>query len=208
MAEEVKKQEVQEESKPVEQVRTVSSDGHVKVWGKEEEAQKTSKSKQWLILGIPLLLVVAAIYFFTSPSLFGERQQDTSTAILVESPEGNSPPPLVVKKVPSVPLQPVETVPAVSPTVAPTPPPPPKSPLEQASEKLDGYEIPYYKSTTRFVFTVRPENIKKLEKSTNGYSTWTATIRGVGKDGMPLIWLLFLDDEFGVVDKAKMTQSN
>ncbi len=208
MVEEVKKQEVQEESKPVDQVRTVSSDGQVKVWGKEEEAQKDSKYKKWLTVGIPLLLIVAVIYFFTSPSLFGERQQDTSTVILVGNQERNSPPPQVVAKVPSVPAQPVETTPAVTPTVAPTLPPPPKSPLEMASEKLDGYEIMYYRDTIRLNFTIRPDNIKKLEKSTNGLSTWTATVRGVGRDGMPLIWLLFLDDNFGVVDKAKMTQSN
>lgn len=203
MAEEVKKQEVPEERKPVDPVRAVSSDGQV-----GEEAQKSSKSRKWLMLGIPLLIVVAAVYFFVLPSLFGEREQaDASTVIMVES-EGSGPPPMVVTRVSPVQAQPTETAPVVSPTVAPTLPPPPRSPLEQASEKLDGYEIPYYKSTTRSVFIVRPENIKKLEKSNNGYSTWTATIRGVGKDGMPLIWLLFLDDDFGVVDKAKMTQSN
>ena len=207
MVEEVKKQEVPEESTPVDPVKTVSSDGQVKVWGKEEEAQKNGKSKQWLILGIPLLLIVAAIYFFVLPSIFGERQQaDTSTVILVGNQERNSPPPQVVAKVPSVPAQPVDTTPAVTPTVAPTPPP--KSPLEMASEKLDGYEIIYYRDTIKLNFTIRPDNIKKLEKSTNGLSTWTATVRGVGRDGMPLIWYLFLDDNFGVVDKAKMTQSN
>ena len=184
MVEEVKKQEVQ------------------------EEAQKEGRARQWLVLGLPLLLIVAVIYFFTSPSLFGERQQDTSTVILVGNQEGNSLPPQVVAKVPSVPAQPVETTPAVTQTVAPTLPPPPKSPLEMASEKLDGYEIIYYRDTIRLNFTIRPDNIKKLEKSTNGLSTWTATVRGVGRDGMPLIWLLFLDDDFRVVDKAKMTQSN
>lgn len=205
MAEEVKKQEVQEESKPIDQVGTVSSNGKVKVLGKEEEAQKSSKSKQWLVLGIPLLIILATIYFFVLPLLFGEREQADTSAVILVNPEGDSPP-RTVTNVPSVPAQPVETTPAVSPTVAPTPSPP-KSPLEQASEKLDGYEIPYYKGVTRFIFTVRPENIIKLEKSTNGYSTWTATIRGVGKDGMPLIWLLFLDEDFSVVDKAKLTQS-
>ncbi|MEK6977476.1 MAG: hypothetical protein AABX40_03635 [Candidatus Hydrothermarchaeota archaeon] len=184
MVEEVKKQEVQ------------------------EEAQKEGRARQWLVLGLPLLLIVAVIYFFTSPSLFGERQQDTSTVILVGNQEGNSLPPQVVAKVPSVPAQPVETTPAVTQTVAPTLPPPPKSPSKMASEKLDGYEIIYYRDTIRLNFTIRPDNIKKLEKSTNGLSTWTATVRGVGRDGMPLIWLLFLDDDFRVVDKAKMTQSN
>ncbi|MBI4344117.1 MAG: hypothetical protein HY555_00860 [Euryarchaeota archaeon] len=172
-----------------------------------EEAQKEGKARQWLVLGLPLLLIVAVIYFFTSPSLFGERQEDTSTVILVES-EGSSLPPLAVTKVPSAPAQPTEIVPAVTQTVAPTLPPPPKSPLEMASEKLDGYEIVYYRDTIRLNFTIRPANIKKLEKSTNGLSTWTATVRGVGRDGMPLIWLLFLDDDYRVVDKAKMTQSN
>lgn len=188
-------------------LRTISMVEEVKKQEVREEAQKEGKARQWLVLGLPLLLIVAVIYFFTSPSLFGERQEDTSTVILVES-EGSSLPPLAVTKVPSAPAQPTEIVPAVTQTVAPTLPPPPKSPLEMASEKLDGYEIVYYRDTIRLNFTIRPANIKKLEKSTNGLSTWTATVRGVGRDGMPLIWLLFLDDDYRVVDKAKMTQSN
>lgn len=190
-------------------LRTISMVEEVEKQEVREEAQKEGKARQWLVLGLPLLLTVAVIYFFTSPSLFGERQQaDTSTVILVGNQERNSPPPQVVATVPSVPAQPVETTPAVTPTVAPTPPPPPKSPLETASEKLDGYEIIYYRDSIKLNFTIRPDNIKKLEKSTNGLSTWTATVRGVGRDGMPLIWYLFLDDNFGVVDKAKLTQSN